>query len=251
METCFTDLFNYFEVQWNCIALRGRLRIWTSPFIPFWGSTAYQKDDGQAEEQLGLAWTWAPPHPRTCNSPLPKPHQTNIQSKSKPYACYAKAAWRCLRTRLWSQGPPKQKSWRCLCKSGAVFIVHICPSEEPSTQKRWPGQESTLWLSLARTHSEGRGQQAIINKTEFHRATGPTRGTEDCFLLGHNLSVYQVVWPSRCATAPFLELAEAPQAKGTDPIHMSGGPQIACIFDKVATSFRESLDLLSFESSLE
>lgn len=54
-----------------------------------------------------------------------------------------------------------------------------------------------------------------------------------------------------CYTAQFLELTEALRVKGTDPIHRSRGPQIACIFDQLATSFRKSLDLLSFENSLE
>ena len=225
-------------------------RIWTSPFIPFRGFTSYQKDNGQAEGKLGLAWTWAPHHPITWNSPLPKPHQTNIQSKSKPYACYAKAAWRRLRTRLWSQGPPKQKSWCCLCKSGAVFIVHICPSEELSAQSRWPGQESTSLSSLARIHSKDMRQTGHKQdwapsgyKAEGHRGLFPSGLQFECLPSGVTQQV--------CYTAQFLELAEAPWGKGTDPIPRSRGPQITCIFDKLATSFRKSLDLLSFDNSLE
>lgn len=64
METRFTDLFNYFEVQWNYITLRGRLIILTSPSIPLQGSVSHQKDDGQAKGWPGLDWTWAPPTPR-------------------------------------------------------------------------------------------------------------------------------------------------------------------------------------------
>ena len=46
-----------------------------------------------------------------------------------------------------------------------------------------------LWLGYTARAQD----KQTINKTELHRATGPTRGTEDCFLLGYNLSVYRVV----------------------------------------------------------
>lgn len=78
-----------------------------------------------------------------CHSPPPHSFpsaftlalQINIQSKSKPYVCYVKAAWRCLRTRLWSQGPPKQKSWCHHCQWRAMLISSTCSSWEQALQQ--------------------------------------------------------------------------------------------------------------------